>query len=77
LTQELSLTADQQKQVEAIIASVQSQYKAIRESTEPQLNEARQRGREQMRAVLTPGQRPKFEDFLRRLDEERRKNAPK
>jgi Spy/CpxP family protein refolding chaperone len=77
LTQELNLTLDQQKQVEAIIASVQAQYKAIRESTEPQLNEARQRGREQMRAVLTPDQRPKFEDFLRRLDEERKKNAPK
>jgi Spy/CpxP family protein refolding chaperone len=77
LTQELNLTPDQQKQVEAIIASVQAQYKAIRESTEPQMNEARQKGREQIRTILTPEQKPKFEDFLRRLDEERKKNAPR
>jgi Spy/CpxP family protein refolding chaperone len=75
LTQELSLAPDQQKQVEAIIASVQVQYKAIRQSTEPQIDEARQKGREQIRAILTPEQKPKFEDFLRRLDEERKKNT--
>jgi hypothetical protein len=75
LTQELSLTPDQQKHVEAIIASVQAQYKAIRQSTEPQIDEARQKGREQIRAILTPEQKPKFEDFLRRLDEERKKNT--
>lgn len=75
LTQELDLTADQQKQIEAVIASVQVEYKAIRQSTEPQINEARQKGREQIRAILTPEQRPKFEDFLRRLDEERKKNT--
>ncbi len=75
LTQELNLSPDQQKQVEAIIASIQAQYKAIRQSTEPQINEARQKGREQIRTILTPEQKPKFEDFLRRLDEERKKNA--
>lgn len=76
LTQELNLTPDQQKQIEAIIASVQAQYKAIHQSTEPQIDAARQKGREQVRAILTPEQKPKFEDFLRRLDEERKKNAP-
>jgi Spy/CpxP family protein refolding chaperone len=76
LTQELSLTPDQQKQIEAIIASVQAEYKAIRQSTEPQFDQARQKGREQIRAILTPEQKPKFEDFLRRLDEERKKNSP-
>jgi hypothetical protein len=75
LTQELNLSPDQQKQVEAIIASVQAQYKAIRQSTEPQIDEARQKGREQIRTILSPEQRPKFEDFLKRLDEERKKNA--
>jgi len=76
LTQELNLTPDQQKQIEAIIASVQAQYKAIHQSTEPQIDAARQKGREQIRAILTPEQKPKFEDFLRRLDEERKKNPP-
>ena len=75
LTQELNLVPDQQKQLEAIIASVQAQYKAIRQTTEPQINEARQKGREQIRAILTPEQKPKFEEFLKRLDEERKKNT--
>jgi Spy/CpxP family protein refolding chaperone len=74
LTQELSLTPDQQKQIEAIIASVQAQYKVIRQSTEPQFNEARQKGREQIRAILAPEQKPKFEEFLKCLDEERKRN---
>jgi Spy/CpxP family protein refolding chaperone len=75
LTQELRLVPDQQKQLEAIIASVQAQYRAIRQSTEPQINEARQKGRDQIRAFLTPEQKSKFEEFLRRLDEERKKNS--
>jgi len=74
LTQELDLSADQQKQLDEIFTRVQAQYKAIHQSTDPQINEARQKGREQIRAILTPEQKPKFEDFLRRLDEERKKN---
>lgn len=75
LTQELNLAADQQKQLETIIASIQVQYKAIHQSTEPQINEVRQKGREQIRAILTPEQKPRFEEFLKRLDEERKRNA--
>ena len=75
LTQELDLSTEQQKQIEVIIGSVQMQYKAIHQSTEPQINEARQKGREQIRAILTPEQKPKFEEFLKRLDDERRRNA--
>ncbi|HLQ51549.1 MAG TPA: hypothetical protein VK129_08635 [Terriglobales bacterium] len=75
LTQELGLSAEQQKQLDVIMASVQAQYKAIHQTTEPQINEARQKGRDQIRAILTPEQKPKFEEFLRRLDEERKRNA--
>jgi Spy/CpxP family protein refolding chaperone len=75
LTQELNLIPDQQKQLDAIMASVQAEYKAIHQSTDPQIDQARQKGREQIRAILTPEQKPKFEDFLRRLDEERKRNA--
>jgi len=75
LTQELNLTAEQQKQLDVIIASVQAQYRAIHDSTDPQINEARQKGREQIRAILTPEQKPKFEEFLRHLDEERKRGA--
>jgi Spy/CpxP family protein refolding chaperone len=75
LTQELNLSPDQQKQLDAIISSVQAEYKAIHQSTEPQIDQARQKGREQIRVILTAEQKPKFEEFLKRLDEERKKNA--
>jgi Spy/CpxP family protein refolding chaperone len=75
LTQELNLDLEQQKQLDAIMTSVQAQYKAIHQSTDPQINEARQKGREQIRAILTPEQKPKFEEFLKRLDGERKRNA--
>jgi Spy/CpxP family protein refolding chaperone len=75
LTQELDLSPEQQKQLDVIMASVQAQYKAIHHTTDPQIDEARQKGREQIRAILTPEQKPKFEEFLKRLDEERKRNA--
>jgi hypothetical protein len=75
LTEELNLRADQQTQLEAIIASVQAEYKAIHQSTDPQIDQARQRGRERIRAILTLEQKPQFEEFLKRMDEERKRNA--
>ena len=75
LTQELNLTGEQQRQLDAIIATVQAEYKAIHQSTAPQIDQAREKGREQIRAILTSEQKPKFEEFLKRLDEERKRNA--
>ncbi len=75
LTRELKLTPAQAQQFDGIIAEIQAQFKAIRKQAEPQLDEARQKGRERLRAVLTPEQRPKFEEYLQRLDEERKRNA--
>jgi Spy/CpxP family protein refolding chaperone len=77
LTEELGLTPAQQSQIEAIIISVHSEYDAIHKADEPKIDAARQKGREQIRAVLTPEQKPKFEESLRRMDEERKRNAPK
>jgi len=74
LTQELSLSGDQRQQLDVIITDIQAQYKAIHKSTDPQIEEARQKGRARIRAILTPEQKPKFEEFLRRVDEERKKN---
>src|SRR5258708_39889501 len=56
LTQELDLSAEQQKQLDVIMAGVQAQYKAIHHTTDPQIDEARQKGREQNPAILTPDQ---------------------
>ena len=73
LTHELNLTADQQKQIDAILADMQKQYAALHKQISPQTEQVRQQGREQIRALLTPEQQPKFDEFMRRLDEERKK----
>ena len=75
LTRVANLTPEQSQQLDAIIADIQSQMKSIRKTVEPQFNEAREKGRERIRAILNAEQRPKFEEFIRKLDEERKRNG--
>jgi Spy/CpxP family protein refolding chaperone len=77
LTQLLNLTSAQGQQVDAILMQKHAEAKAIHDQTDAQMEQLHQKGREQIRAILAPEQKPKFEDFLRRLDEERKRNAPK
>lgn len=72
-----SLTADQEKQIRAIMDDVMVKYHELYEPIRPQVEQARQDGRQRMRAVLTPEQLPKFEEFLRQMDEERKKQEHK
>jgi Spy/CpxP family protein refolding chaperone len=74
LTRELQLNADQQKQVSAIMDDTRSQFRALYSPLDAQRDEIRQHGRARIRAVLTPEQQPQFEDFLRRLDEQHKKD---
>jgi Spy/CpxP family protein refolding chaperone len=80
LTQELGLTSDQAQRLDSALSQLHAEYKSIRDQSNQQLNsqmdQARQKGRDQIRAILTPEQKPKFEEFLKRLDEERKRNAP-
>lgn len=73
LTNELSLTPDQRQEVDKILTQLQARYKDIRERQSPEIKQARQASRDQIRALLTEDQKRKFDDFLRRLDEERAK----
>ena len=79
LTQELGLTNDQKRQLDSALSQLHAEYKAIHDQSNRQLDsrmdQARQKGRDQIRAILTPEQKPKFEEFLKRLDEERKRNA--
>ena len=74
---ECSLTGDQEKQIKSIMDDVMSQYRDLYEPIRPQIEEVRQAGRQRMRAVLSPEQLPKFEEYLRRMDEERKKQEHK
>ncbi len=72
---ELNLNQTQQTRVDEILKELQGRYRAIHEQSAPQTDAARQQARDEIRAILTPEQKPQFEDFLRRLDEERKKSG--
>jgi Spy/CpxP family protein refolding chaperone len=72
-TRELSLTPDQQQQLGSIVDDTRAKWRSLYGPLDGQHEQIRQQGREKIRAILTPEQRPKFEDFLKRLDEQRKK----
>ena len=72
LTEKLTLTPDQAKQLDAILLDRHTEVKAIRDQSDAQLEQVRQKGRDQIRGILTPEQKPKFEEFLQKLDAERK-----
>jgi Spy/CpxP family protein refolding chaperone len=72
LTRDLDLNADQQKQIYSILGDTRARYAEIHKRDDPEYERTRQEGRDRIRQLLTPDQRPKFESILRRFDEERR-----
>ncbi|HKW31754.1 MAG TPA: hypothetical protein VJN92_02035 [Candidatus Acidoferrum sp.] len=77
LTVQLGLTSDQAKQLDTILLERHTEVKNIREQFDARFEQVRQKGRDQIRAILTPEQKPKFEEFLQKLDAERKRNAPR
>lgn len=73
LAREVGLTAEQQTQVAAILDQAQTEYKAIHAVSDPQVDAVRQKSRDKIRQILNPDQKPKFEEFIRRMDEERKR----
>jgi Spy/CpxP family protein refolding chaperone len=72
-TRDLNLNPDQQGQIQAILNDMRARYAALHEKLDPEYEQVRQQGRERIRQLLTPEQRPKFEELLRQIDEDRRK----
>lgn len=76
LTKELSLTPQQAQELDAILLHWHGESKAIHDQSDAQIESLRQKGRNEVRSILTPEQKPKFEEFLKRFDEERKRNPP-
>ncbi len=76
MTKNLSLTPQQAQQLDGILFHWHGETKAIHDQTDAQIEAIRRKGRNEVRAILTAEQRPKFEEFLKRLDEERKRNGP-
>jgi len=76
LTEELSLTPQQAQQLDALLQQHHAEVKVIRDQADLQVDAVRQKGRAELRAILNPDQVPKFDAFLKRVDEERKRNPP-
>ena len=76
MTEDLSLTPQQAQQLDAIIQERHAESQAIRDQADLQVAAVRQKGRAQIRAILNPDQVPKFEELVKRRDEERKRNGP-
>ena len=76
LTHELTLTKDQSQQLDSILSQLHAEYKSLHDQNDTKIDAARQQGRNRIREILTPEQKPKFEEFLKKMDEERKRNPP-
>ncbi len=73
MTKEVGLTPEQSQKVDGIIAAAHQEMKSIHDQAETDVDGVRQKARALVREVLTAEQQPKFEDYVRRMDEERKK----
>jgi len=72
MTKELGLTPEQSQKVDGIIAAAHAEMKAIHDKAETDVNVVRQKARATIREFLTTEQKEKYQEFVRRLDEERK-----
>ena len=73
MTREIGLTPDQAHQVEALIGEAQREIRGIHDGSDAQVDVVRMKTREAIRSFLSAEQKPKFEDYVQRLDAERKK----
>jgi len=73
VTKALGLTPEQSQKADAIIAAAHEEMKAIHDKAETDVDAVRQKARAQIREFLTAEQKAKYEEFVRRFDEERKR----
>ena len=73
MTKDLGLNADQQQKLDSTLTQMSTTYAGIHQQFGAQMDQARKQGRESIRAILTPEQAAKFDETMRKMDEERKK----
>jgi Spy/CpxP family protein refolding chaperone len=73
MTKELGLSEEQRAKVDGIIHRTHEDMKAVRDKSEAEVDAVRKRARDEMRLILTPEQKVKFEEMVQRMDAERKK----
>jgi hypothetical protein len=75
LTQRLQLTPDQQKQVSVVIDDTRAKWQVQFAQADAEHEQIRQQARASIRALLTPDQQVKYDDYMKQLDEQRKKET--
>jgi len=70
-TQRLDLTPAQQEQAKAIVEDTSSQWRELYAPVDRKRDEIRAQSRARLRALMTPEQLPKFDQFTKELDAQR------
>jgi Spy/CpxP family protein refolding chaperone len=70
-THELDLNPNQAQQLNSILEQSEEKFRDLNRSVKPQADAIRLESRNKIRAILTNEQKPKFEEMLRKMDEER------
>ncbi|MGH9688682.1 MAG: hypothetical protein ACRD5K_16490 [Candidatus Acidiferrales bacterium] len=73
--QQVKITPQQRKQLGGIMDDTEAKWRALYAPLNPQKEEIRQEGRARIRAILTPSQVPKFEEYMKHVDEYRKAQA--
>lgn len=74
LVRELKLTPEQTEQVRRILDETRQEFLQLRNEMHPRFEEIRRRSRQRLRAVLTPEQQAKFDEMMKRMEEELRRH---
>jgi hypothetical protein len=74
-SQAVKLTPDQRKQLVSIMDDTGSQLKALYAPLDGQRETLRLQCRSRIRAILTPSQVPRFEEYMKHVDEQRKAQA--
>jgi len=73
MTENIGLTSEQAQKADGVIKNAQSEIREIHNKNDAEVDVVRMKARAQMREFLTAEQMPKFEQYMQRLDEERKK----
>jgi len=73
MTRELGLTPEQASSFDGIIKQAHEEMKAVHEKSDADVDAIRSKARDQMRLLLTPEQKPKFEEMVTKMDAERKR----
>src|ERR1700723_621672 len=69
-TRELQLTSEQQTQLGAILDDTRTKWESVSVPADAQKERIREESHARIRAILTPDQQPRFDDFMQRLDQQ-------